>query len=214
MAHLVKFLAYIALVGTPILGGPALAASQDYTYAIEHATHGVIGTYTNTIDQIGETTRVETQLRVLVTILGMVVHREDADRRELWRGDRLVSFQSVTTTNGDRLDVQGQAQGERFIITALSGTILAPATVMPSNPWSLRFLTADWVMNTKTGAVSRVHVTGGEARTITVQGAAIPVRHYHVQTDKEEDVWLNERGVPVAFRIIVDGSPIDFQLKR
>jgi hypothetical protein len=213
MAHLVKILACVALVGALIPRDLALAASQTYTYTIEHTTHGMIGTYTNTIGQTGETTWVETRLRVLVTILGLVVHRENADRRELWRGDRLVSFQSVTTTNGDQLDVQGQAQGERFIITTLSGTILAPATVMPSNPWSLRFLKADWVMNTKTGAVSRVRVTVDGARTITVQGAAIPVRHYRIQTDKEENVWFSERGMPVAFRIIVDGSPIDFKLK-
>src|SRR5260221_211697 len=109
-----------------ILGLAASAARADeravYQYLVEHPSYGTIGTYTDTVQQNGDTKRIDTQLRVAVRVLGIPMHREEADRTEEWRGDRLVSFHSVTVTNGTKIEVNGRAQGRDFVITSPQGT--------------------------------------------------------------------------------------------
>ena len=93
----------------PILGMltaavPARAQERAYSYSVVHPLYGTIGTFTESIARSGDTTRIDSHVRVAVRILGIVVHREEADHTEIFRGDRLVSLQSATTTNGTRID--------------------------------------------------------------------------------------------------------------
>ena len=47
-------------------------------YRVKHAIYGDIGTYSNTVDQTGDVTTVLTEAHFKVSLLGIVVHREDA----------------------------------------------------------------------------------------------------------------------------------------
>ena len=40
------------------------------------------------------------------------------------------------------------------------------------------------------------------------------LRQYEIISDKHEFVWLDDQGVPVAFRTQEDGDDIDFILER
>ena len=80
-------------------------AAKTYNYSIEHDDYGTIGTYSDTIEETGGLRRIDTRLRVAVKVLGITVYREDADRTELWQGDRLVSFHGLTTVNGEPIEV-------------------------------------------------------------------------------------------------------------
>jgi hypothetical protein len=195
-------------------GAPAWADQQIYQYRVDHHTYGDIGSYTNTIDRNGAATNVTTDLHVAVKILGIVMFRQDAARIERWQGDRLVYFHSVTVTNGDRLEVTGEAKGDEFHIMTPQGVVDAPADVRPSNPWSEMSLQSDALMSTKTGQVQHVEVTGGEEENVTLDGSVQRLRQYEVHGDKHEVIWLDSQGLPVAFRIEEDGTPIDFIMKR
>jgi hypothetical protein len=201
-------LALSALVAS---AAPASAA-QTYSYVVEHPTYGDIGTYTDTVQQSGDTLRIDTKLRVAVKVLGIVVHREEADRTELWRANRLVSFHSITTTNGKPIEVQGEARDNGFVITSPSGTAVAPANVYTSSPWSTRLPDTGVMMSTKTGRVEAVQNLGSEQALVPVLGSEVSVRHVQIYTDKHQDVWLDRSGVPVRFRTEVAGTPIDFVL--
>jgi hypothetical protein len=88
------------LLAAPPPGDTAAApAAQVLRYHVKHAIYGDIGTYSNTVEQTGDTTTVLTEAHFKVGLLGIVVHREDAQREERWRGDRLVFFHGVTTKN-------------------------------------------------------------------------------------------------------------------
>src|SRR5258708_7083238 len=78
--------------------GPATAqaAPQVYEYRVEHPLYGDIGTYTNIVDQSGDSAEVETKLNIVVKLLGVVVHRQAAERREDWEHGRLTLFRVVT----------------------------------------------------------------------------------------------------------------------
>ena len=43
-------------------GTSPASAAQTYSYEVEHPTYGDIGTYTDTIERIGDTMRIDTKL--------------------------------------------------------------------------------------------------------------------------------------------------------
>lgn len=208
-----------ALLGLP----PAALASSStgtvatpphtYTYSIEHAPYGNIGTFSDTIEQNGDTKRIDSRLRVAVRILGIVVHREEADRTEIWRDGRLVSFHSMTRVNGHPIEVTGEARPDGFVITSPDGTTVAPGTIYPSSPWVAHITDGPaLMMSTKTGKLLPVTTLGGEQTQIEVRGSNVPVHHFEFLTDKRQDVWMDAQGVPVRFRTEQSGKPVDFVL--
>lgn len=201
-----------AVLGAALAAGPARAAREVYAYRVIHPSYGEIGTYTNIVDRSGDDTDVRTELKVAVRKIGIVVYRQEARRAEHWRNDRLVSFEGVTITNGNTLEVHGEARAGGFAITTSSGTVMAPGNVHPSNPWSAMVLHTDYMMSTKTGRLVHVRVSGGEERAVALAGSTRRLHQYEIVGDKHQFVWLDERGTPVAFRTEEDGALVDFVL--
>jgi Family of unknown function (DUF6134) len=202
-------------MGLSVIAGasPALAGQQVYIYSVVHPIYGEIGTFTHTIERSPEATRIDTRLRVAVRLLGLVAYREESDTTEIMRGNRLVSLQSVTDKDGRHLEVRGEAQGDQFVVNATAGTFAGPATIAPSDPWLLRRTGEETVVSTSTGKVVDVHISGGEYDTVSVNGAPVSARHYVVTGDKRQEVWIDSRDIPVMFRSVENGTPIDFVLQ-
>jgi hypothetical protein len=214
MPRWIKPLAQVLGAGSLVLllAVPARAAPLVYEYRIEHPTYGAIGTYTNTVETIGRNTEVVSTLHVLIKVFGMVVYREDAQRTELWQNDRFTSFQGVTITNGDRVEIHGEALNGTFVITSPAGTSIAPANVHPSNPWSVKIFNTNVMMSTKSGELFTVRLVAEIEKSIMLDGVAERLHQYEVDGDQTQLVWLNDRGDTVAFRVLDDGTPIDFVL--
>jgi len=104
----------------------ATAATQTYDYVITHSRYGKIGTYDRTIDESGGMTHALSRLRIAVKMLGMIVHRENADQSETWRGKRLVAFHSVTTSNGKPMTVSGEARANEAAPAIKSAPMIPP----------------------------------------------------------------------------------------
>jgi hypothetical protein len=203
-------MAAIAFVAVP----SAAAADASYEYHIEHPTYGGIGTYTNIVKDLGDHVEVVTQLRVAVKVLGIVMHREEADRTEIWRDGRLVQFDGTTDTNGTSIKLHGEAKGDRFVITTPFGIVTAPSNVHPSNPWSAKVLDTDAMMSTKSGRIDKVTVTGPVVGPVKFDGVELQLSRYDITGGKKQSVWLDDRGMPVAFRTIEEDTPVDFVLTR
>jgi hypothetical protein len=193
-------------------GNAAALPDRTYDYVVENPNYGQIGTYRDTIEQDGTTRRIDSRLRVAVRVLGFVVHREDADCTEIWRGDRLVWFHGVTVTNGHAVEVKGEAKGGNFIVSSPAGTTTAPASVYPSTPWVPHLLGSRMLMSTKTGEVVPAQGTGGEPTFDRVEGVLVPVHHYVILSDKKQEIWRDGRNIPVHFRSVEESGPVDFRL--
>jgi hypothetical protein len=205
-----------ASLGFLIAAVPAGAQEGAYSFSVVHSVYGPIGTFTESIARSEGTTRIESHVRIAVKVLGIVVHRQEGDRNEVFHGDRLVSLQSSTTTNGTRLDVRGQAHGDHFVVTSAAGVTEAPANVAPSDPWVLKDLGIGTLVSVETGRIIPTRVTGGEPATVTVQGFPIVTRHFIARgegpQEMQQEIWLNDHDVPVMFRIVEKGKEIDFTL--
>jgi len=193
---------------------PALAGQQVYTYVVVHPIYGEIGTFTDTIDRNPGTLQIDGHLRVAVTFLGIVAYREESDTTEVLRGNRLMSLQSVTDKDGRHFEVHGEAQGDQFIVNATLGSYTAPASIIPSDPWVLKHTGNELVISTASGRMMNVQVSGGEYDTVSMNGNLVSARHYIVNGSKRQDVWLDSREIPIMFRTLENGTPIDFVLRN
>lgn len=206
----------LALLGLALLAGSAQA--ETYSYTVQHPTYGDIGRYTDRIERGPDGMRIETTLQIVVRALGIVVHREEARRSQVWRDGRLVRFDGVTTTNGQTIEISGEAQGDRFVVRSPNGALAAPGDVVVSDPWQATRSGAGVgsavMLSTKTGRVLPVKASGGEPATLSVHGVDVPVRHFSYASDNKQDVWLSEGGIPMQFRSVENGTPIDFTLSR
>ena len=193
----------------------ASAATRSYVYTVRHAKYGVIGAYSRKVDENDGETRARSHLQILVKIMGITMHGESADQSEIWRDGRLTAFQSDTVVNGKDTKVSGQAQGGRFAITTATGVVMAPADVAASDPWSFSHTGHGNVVSLRSGKVDQVDITGGEQDWVTVNGAQVTARHFHVSTATQSnkwEVWLAADGLPVKFRSFDHGAAVDFIL--
>lgn len=198
--------------------GPSAAAFQQrYTYRVQDPIYGAIGTYSNTVEKSRDATTITTEAHIKVSILGITLYTQDVSRIERQVGDRLVYFHGITTENGKPIEVNGRAEGERFIITSPSDTITAPGTIRSANPWSAGMSGGDMVLMPDTGLVMKVHTSGGEKTSITIDGASTRVRRYQIDTvDGREryEVWMDDQATPVLFSIQDRQSTVTFTLVR
>jgi hypothetical protein len=207
----------LVVLGALILAAPSVAGgTETYSYTVHHPSFGEIGTYTDRIERGDDGWRVDTTVHIAVRTLGMVVHREDAERTEIWHQGRLTRFDGVTTTNGKRVEIHGAAQPDGFVVQSPTGAAVGPADTVPSDPWQAARSgaagAAGVMMSTKSGRLERVQGSGSEPATLSVGGHDVAVRHFTFSTNKRQDVWLDARGVPIRFRSVEDGTPIDFVL--
>jgi len=209
-----SFLGLSALVAALLAAPPARADTQVLQYAVEHATYGNIGTYTNTVSQNGAAIDVQTELHVAVKMVGISLFHQDAVREERWNNQRLVSFTSDTDDNGNRIDVNGRAEGQNFVVQSPNGTINAPPQVHPSNPWAPFVLNTNYMMSTKTGKVEQVVVSDKGDVTVTLDGHPRRAHEYTIDGDKHYIVWLNEGGLVIGFQSQENGSTVNFVLTR
>jgi Family of unknown function (DUF6134) len=188
--------------------------TQQLRYRVRHSVFGNVGTYTNIVQTVGDMTTVRTSVHLLVTMLGVGLHREDAERTERWQGDRLMSFVGTTKKNDHTTEVKGEAIGTDFVIKSPLGTFTAPATVKPANPWSAKCLNSTTMMRVDTGTIEQVRVTGGSDTTVAIDGATIPARRYQIDGATRYKIWIDQHDTPVMFAVDDDGGEVTFTLEE
>jgi len=217
-ALLVKALILSAIVGvlvsTLAMATAAAETPAEFIYRVSHSTFGDIGTYSNTVEPGRDGTTVQTRAHFEVSILGVRMYREDAERTERWQGNRLVSFHGVTDKGNGPAEVRGEARGNGFIITSQNGTFTAPASVHPANPWSNNFLGSNTMMRPDSGKIEQVRVGSGQETTVKIDGATIPAVKYEIDGSTRYTIWLDGRGVPVKFVIDDDTGKVTFTLAK
>jgi Family of unknown function (DUF6134) len=208
-------IAIVGVLGTLAAAGPAAAETPaQFTYRVTHSVFGEIGTYTNTVEPSREGVTVQTRAHFEVKMLGLRVHREDAERTERWQGNRLVAFRGVTDKGDGPVEVKGEARGNSFVITSPQGTTTAPWSVHPANPWSSNFVHSNTMMRPDTGKLEQVRVGAGQETAVNINGTSIPAVKYEVDGSSKYTVWLDGRGVPVKFLVDDDTGKVTFTLAK
>jgi hypothetical protein len=205
----------VGLIGAVVVVAPATAqGAAQFTYRVNHSVFGDIGTYTNTVEPTSDGATVKTKAHFEVKMLGVRMYREEADRTERWQGNRLVSFRSITDKGDGPQEVKGEARGDSFVISSPQGTITAPWSVHPANPWSSNFLHSNTMMRPDTGKLEQVRVGSGQETAVKLDSANVPAVKYELDGGSKYTVWLDDRGVPVKFLVDDDTGKVTFTLTK
>ena len=202
------------LAGLVAAGSVMAQDSAQFVYQVHHSVFGDIGTYSNTVEPSRDGVTVKTKAHFEVKILGVRMHHEDAERTERWQGNRLVAFRGVTDKGDGPVEVKGEARGNNFVITSPQGSITAPWSVHPANPWSSNFLHSNTMMRPDTGKLEQVRIGGGQETAVKLDSANVPAVKYELDGSSKYLVWLDERGVPVKFVVDDDTGKVTFTLAK
>jgi hypothetical protein len=208
--------AALAVLFAAALTGPAGAAEAPvgtFVYVIRHQDHGDIGTLTIRSTRQGDERVYDETLHIAVKVVFVTAYRQDSERKEAWRGDRLVSYDAKTDDDGKKSTITGRAKGDKFVIDGPAGHISAPATVYPSNPFDPGIVRATLVMDTGTGKLLHVTVTPGAEEMVATGGGSVKATRYAMTGDMQRDLWFDEAGRLLKFSFKNDGALVTFTLK-
>jgi hypothetical protein len=202
ITRLIIFAVGVVLGGAIAIGSARAAVPFQLVYRISHSVVGNVGSYTCTVEPLANGgTQVLVREHVNVKLLGLPLYSMNAIDTERWQGNRLISFDAVSEKANGRVEVRGQAQGTRFVITSPQGTLTAAETVHPADPCAGNFLQSTTVLRPDTGDLEDVRVSGGEATSLIMDGTPVPVRKYDLDGKTRYTVWLDSRNLPVMFAI-------------
>ena len=210
-------LVFAAVVGVfvNVAGGAHGAETPaEFVYRVSHSMFGEIGSYANTIQPTRDGVTVHTRVNFEVSMLGVRMYRENAERTEQWQGDRLVSFRGVTDKGKGPVEVKGEARGNSFVISSAQGIVTAPASVHPANPWSANFLRSNTMMRPDSGQIEQVRIGHGQETTAKIDGASVPAVKFEIDGSTRYTVWIDRRGVPVMFVVDDDTGKVTFTLAK
>ncbi|MGH6915977.1 MAG: DUF6134 family protein, partial [Geminicoccales bacterium] len=181
-----------AAVLGPLIGAPARACDHPQgrdVYTLDHEVFGAIGRHVVTFSCQGDDLVVETEIEGKATLLEMPVYRLDAHYREVWRGDRLISFESRIDDNGEKFEVSARAEGDHTVIDRRRGQVEAPATIVSDHPWNHDVIERPLLFDSRRGKLRHVEVEPAGTETLEIGGQKVAAQKYVVSGDLDRVVW-------------------------
>jgi Family of unknown function (DUF6134) len=177
-------------------------------YKVDHETFGEIGQHVITFACQGDDLLVETKISGKVTMLSLPVYTLDGSYREVWRGDRLISFESRVNDNGEQFEVSARAEGDKMVIDRRRGVIEAPATIVSDHPWNFAVLDRPLLFDARRGKLRHVQVEPAGEETLAIGGREVPARKYRMTGDLERMLWYGEDGSWLQSQLEYGGSKV------
>ena len=203
---------YLLLAAALLLPGAAVLACPDpperAEYAIHHETYGEVGQHVITFSCDGDDLVVETTIEGEVKVLMVPLFTRDGRYREVWRGDRLIAFDSRIVDNGEVYEVTARAEGDHTVINGRRGRIEAPPTIVSNHPWNHEVIERTLLFDTQRGRLQKVQVTPAGPDTITAGGRVVAAQKYRITGDLERELWYDKAGNWLQSRLEHDGAKI------
>jgi hypothetical protein len=198
--------ALFAVCSVAVMAGSAWAATPfELVYRVSHSLVGDLGSYTCIVELLGNgATEIQAREHIDARMLGIPLYHLDASDTERWLGSRLIAFHAVTDKADGRVEINGEARGDRFVVTSPQGTLATTATVHPAEPCAANFLQSTMVLHPDTGRLEEVRLSGGQPTSLLIAGTPLAVRKYRLDGKTRYTVWVDSRNLPVKF--VVDDS--------
>lgn len=172
----------------------------------------IIGVHAVRFEVAGDELRVRNTIDLAVTVLWITAFSYLHHSTELWRGGRLVSFESETLDNGRTDTVKGEARNGGFEVAGRKGTLMAPADIIPGTFWNPEIISRDVVLDPKKGTLEEQVVHGRDRIRITVDGKPRTVTRYRLDSildgaiDYDDQgrwagAWFKKKGGRVEYRL-------------
>lgn len=177
-------------------------------YVIHHETYGEVGRHVISFACQGDDLVVETKIEGEVKVLMVPLFKRDGAYREVWRGDRLIAFDSRIVDNGEAYEVRARAERDHIVIEGRRGRIEAPPTIVSNHPWNHAVIDHTLLFDTQRGRLQEIQVTPAGTETITIAGRKVAARKYQISGDLNRELWYDDAGNWLQSRLEHDGAKI------
>lgn len=173
------------------------------------------GTHILRFEENGDELRVTTDVDLRVRIGPITAFRYEHDSVEVYRNGELVSLQTSTLKDGDRLSVDIARNGDVYAGQGSdeegnSRSVSLPSSLPPSSHWDGYAVGLDTVLNTETGTEMPVTITELGQAMIEVGGRTIEARHVRMEGSLTLDLWYDANGEWVRSQFSVRGQDITY----
>lgn len=204
-----KRLAVIPLFGAAVLGVALAADPAPVELAFEVLRKDKpMGRHTISVRREGADIVADIAIDLKIRFAFVTVFEYTHRNREVWRDGRLVSIETTTNNDGERLRVSGRADTDGFRVTRGDGIEqVFAADVLPTSYWHPRTPQADTMLNTQTGEAAAVAIT-----PVPAGATRGPGRQYVVTGDLALNLWYTDGCLAkLNFRAPRDDSLIDYR---
>ncbi len=156
----------------------------------------------------GDDLVVETEISGEVTVLSLPIYKLAGSYREVWRGDRLISFDSKVDDNGEKFEVSARAEGDHMLIDRRRGLIEAPASIVSDHPWNFAVLDRTLLFDARRGKLRHVQVEPAGKEALMIGGREVAARKYQMSGDLDRVLWYGEDGSWLQSQLEYGGSKV------
>ena len=210
----------ISALMLPFMAGPAMAtdfAPQSGSVIAFDVMRGdsPMGTHTITFERDGDRLVATTDVDLRVSFGPVTFFRYEHEAREVWMGDRLVSFTSETFKDGNDLEVEAERDGDELAIDGMTSeeepvSLTLPASLALSSHWRGYDPTASVIFNTETGQEMEVEIEELGTESITVMGREIEATRIRMAGSLTVDLWYGPDGEWVKCAFEARGETITY----
>ncbi len=146
-----------------------------------------IGFHDFLVTRQGARRMVEINADFDVKILFINAYSYDHDNREIWQDGCLQQIESETNDNGDLLKVVGENVTDGFTIVTNGDDAprtLGSSCVRSFAYWNPVFLESSQLLNSQTGKIVDVTITGQGPDTLMIDGQPVPSTRYEIEMDE------------------------------
>ena len=152
---------------------------------------------------------VDTRVEIAVKVLFVTVHRFRRSARSVWRDGRVRSYTARTDDNGTKSRLDIAVRGDSLAIDADGTPRTAPRALKLREFWNIDILSETRVIDTRTGEVEEISVSGPQETALELGGKRIPARRYRLTGKVPRDLWYDRKGGLLQIsRRARDGSTI------
>jgi len=173
------------------------------------------GTHILRFEQNGDELRVTTDVDLRVRIGPITAFRYEHDSIEIYRSGALVSLETSTLRDGERLAVDIVRSGDVYSGQGSdedgnARIVNLPSSLLPSSHWGGYAVGLETVLNTETGSEMPVTITDLGMAWIDVGGRSIETRHVRMEGSLTLDLWYDANDEWVRSQFSVRGQDITY----
>lgn len=174
-----------------------------------------MGTHTIRFERDGDRLVATTEIDLRVSFGPITFFRYEHDAREVWTGDRLVSFMSETLKDGNDLTVEAERDGDTLDVEGTTYeeeaiSLTHPASLALSSHWRGYDPSASVIFNTETGEEMPVEIEELGTETLTVMGREIEATHIRLSGTLTVDLWYGPDGEWVKCSFEARGETVTY----
>jgi hypothetical protein len=190
---------------------PTAAANRRFSILYKGhriGTHAV--SYSSATGEMLVKTEIDIEAKLAFFPAYAFSHRSE----EAWRGGRLMSLNSETVEQGERLRVEGAATNLGFRVLSNSGRFVASDTTLTSDDlWTPAMLKQAKVVDAQRGGVIGVNAREVGDEPLAIAGDRVQTTRYRFVTPYfAGSIWYDQANFWVHGEFERDGSKVQYQL--